>query len=182
MFILWMLALMAGAWKISRRPGRPHPAPASAGCLTAQQKKGLPHWIAVRAMPPNWLVRAADLVKPQDGNPPAIAEFAGKYVACVIAAGDSLVAADLATTQLIPVEKGKLLFPLPLFGADADTLNAGQLIGLFDGTTEVVGGAEVAAVDCRAACVAWLQLSGPERQLLDQKKGTAFRLVLRSVK
>ncbi|HXJ37905.1 MAG TPA: hypothetical protein VNH18_01430 [Bryobacteraceae bacterium] len=174
------LLLTAGSWKISRRSSPPHRAPAAAGCLTAQEKKSLPHWIAIRAMPLNWLVRTADLAAPQTGSPPPVSALTGKFVACKIVAGDSLIVADLAAAPRIPLKKGKLLVPLPLSNGDADALNAGESIGLFDGTTEVIGNAEVAALDCRAACVAWLQVTGPERQLLDQKKSSAFRLVSRS--
>jgi len=184
MAILWVLLLMAGAWRISRRPVPPRPVAAAAaatGCFTELQKKSMPHWIATRPMPLNWLVRAADLVAPEGGSPAAITDFTGQYAVCKIAAGNSLVATDLAPAPRIPVKSGKLLFPFPLSGSDAGFYNAGELMDVFDGTTEVVIDAEVAAVDCKGACVAWLQLSEAERQLMDQKKSAAFRLIARSV-
>ena len=109
---LWTTLLAGGAVEIWRRPKQPPRRPAqSGGCLSQIEKTRLPHWTAIRAMQPNWLLRDADLRDPGGDTRPA--SFAGKYVACKVAAGEMLVESDLALKYNVAVVSQKVLFELP---------------------------------------------------------------------
>jgi hypothetical protein len=179
--VLWAVLLGAGSWRIAWRPKTAAPAPSAppSGCLSKQQKQGLPHWIAARAMPVNWLVRATDLAAPVRETPPDPAAFVGKYVSCKIGTGDDVVQSDLGALLDIPPAAGKDLLPFPLSTQELDVLNAGSHVSLFEKSVEVVSAGEVAALDCRSSCVAWLQVSPAEHRSLDPTKLPQLRLVPR---
>lgn len=178
--ILWVLLVAGGGWRIAHRPKPPAPAPSPmGGCLSGQQKKAMPHWTAVRAIPLNWRVRARDLAAPGQGQPPDSAKLAGKYASCPILAGDPVVENDVVDLPTIPVVAGKSLFPVPLTTNESESLNAGGVVTLSEGSRELVGAGDVAWVDCRNGCLAWLQLGPAERQLLESADPPKLTLVVR---
>lgn len=167
--LLWGVFLAWGAWKIEHRSKEPAPPAAGApvsGCRTAAQKSAMPHMVACRDMGVNWRIRSSDLCRPAPSDAPPASEFVGRYIACIVSAGDPVLAGELTEHPKVAPASGKTLYLLALAKGEEASWNAGNRVDLFPGPTAVVSNAEVIAVICDSDCDAVLQLTPAEVELL----------------
>jgi hypothetical protein len=126
----------------------------------------------------NWRITAADLTQPPPAGAPANAEFAGKYLACKVGAGDPVVSSDLRSQPQIPLTDKKL-YLLPLRAGEETAVNAGTRLDLFADATANVSNAEVMAVVCSSRCEAVLQLTPAEVELLKPLDPSKLKKIIR---
>ncbi len=175
LLLLWCAFLWKGyAWHKERSQTYPNSQIAQPGCLSASQKSTLPHGTATHAMPVNWRVSAEDVT----GMPGA----EGRYIACAAGPGDPLIQEDLQPAPKIAPADGRLAysFPLKLNSAVDRSLNAGMKVQVFEESgPALVTKAQVLTVICDDSCVAILEVTPAESQLLMREGPAKLRLVPR---
>jgi hypothetical protein len=168
-FLFWAAFLASGVWQIEHRPNKQAALAAASpnsGCLTAAQKKAMPHLVARHDMVVNWRIRASDLSQLSSPGAPAPVDFVSNYVVCKVSAGDAVVSSELRLMPEVSPASGKTLYLLALRSGEEESLNAGKHLDLFPGPTAAVSNAEVMAVICDSGCDAALQLLPAEIELL----------------
>ena len=171
----WILpagwAVLLGAGYFWMGPPKKQPEVNESSCRTAKQKEALPRFVALRPLPVNHRVNEPDLDwrNPQGGNPDR-GRFESQYLACAVAAGDSVVEADLEPAPVIKSEEGRSSYHLELPAADARKINAGYEIDVFTRDKPLLRDVPVLATRCEAGkpatCFAILDLTPQEGALL----------------
>jgi hypothetical protein len=182
--LLWTAFLLWGIWKIEDRQSKPASSTATvthatSTCLTAAQKTTMPHLVARHDMGVNWLISLSDLYQSPGSAGLALGDFTGKYVGCKVSTNDAMVPSELKTRPDLSLATGKTLYLLPLQHGEKDWLNAGKHVDLFPGPTAAVSNAEVLAVICDSDCVAAVQLTPSEIEVLKLTNTPKLRIIAR---
>lgn len=145
----WCAVLTVGSWKISHRTSAP-PTPFQ------------PRVVASHKLPANWLIRETDLT----GDAAEKKPFLGLYVVSETAEGHAIALPNLERTPKACPSDGKVLYRFALTSALSMDLNAGGKLSIFQGGPALIPEASVLAVECSASCVAILEVSQDESNVL----------------
>lgn len=181
--LFWVALLVYGTWEIARRQSKPPSSIVAApvgSCLTALQKKTMPHLLAQHDMVVNWRISISDLHPGDGASVPAIPDFAGKYVVCKVSAGEAVVSSEVTRNPEVSVPAGKALYLLALRAGQEESLNVGKHIDLFAGKTATISSAEIMAVICDSGCDAVLQLGPAEVELLKLSGPLELKWIMRN--
>jgi hypothetical protein len=117
---------------------------------------------AAHKLPANWLVRDQDL----KGDATAKKPFLDLYAASEIADGKTVELSAFTHTPNITLTPGKVLYRFPVDSQLASDLNAGSNIAIFRKGPASIPVAPVLAVECSGGCVAIVELSPAESELV----------------
>jgi hypothetical protein len=145
----WCAVLTVGSWKVSHRTSA-SPAP-------LQRRV-----VASHTLPANWLIRETDL----KGDAAEKKPFLGLYVVGETAEGHMIALPNLEGTPKASPAAGKVLYRFALTPALSMDLNVGGKLAIFQGGPALIPEASVLAVECGASCVAILELSQAESNVL----------------
>jgi hypothetical protein len=121
----------------------------------------MPHGTARRAMPVNWLVSTKDAA--------GLGLVAGRYLACQVKADDPVVLQELVDRPKFSPAAGNEIYSVPVDSQSIEDLaiNAGIKVQVLRNVGPmIVASARVLAVFCSTSCIAAIEVTPAEIQLL----------------